>query len=401
MTTKTPATVHSQPLPASPLSDQDHEIQIIPNDKAQPYSANKEPLAIPTIHNYVQDGTRQRCRRKSPPTNWTKWMNSKWKNHMVAVIGELLGTTLFLFFGYASIEVATLQGRASPDIQVLFYIAATFGASLMVNVWIFFRISGGLFNPAVTLALALLDAVAPVRAILLVIAQLCASCIAAILVEKIFPNQFGAATALGSGTSVGQGFVIETITTAVLIFTIIMLAVEKHRATFIAPIGIGMALFVAHMIAIPFTGASLNPARSFGPAAILGDFGREHWIYWIGPMLGAGIAVVFFRLIKLLEYEMANPGQDGDPENDPTQNPELDVAQNVQEREAEVQEAEDEKSWYKNGPSVESSERSRSDSSPIGIRGGMSGEGDDIEAQRQGRKHGNFMQRHFLSYREK
>lgn len=70
---------------------------------------------------------------------------------MVAVIGELIGTTLFLFFGYAGIEVATLEGRASPDLQVLLYISATFGASLMVNAWIFFRISGGLFNPAVSI----------------------------------------------------------------------------------------------------------------------------------------------------------------------------------------------------------------------------------------------------------
>ncbi|RAL58316.1 hypothetical protein DID88_006428 [Monilinia fructigena] len=197
-------------------------------------------------------------------------MNSEWKNHMVAIIGEFIGTTFFLFFGYAGIEVATLQGRASTDIQVLFYIAATFGASLMVNVWIFFRISGGLFNPAVTLALTLLQAVAPVRAI-----SACNCTTGCFMFSrhtrgKNLPEPIWCCYLTRSGTSLGQGFVIETITTAVLIFTIIMLAVEKHRATFIAPIGIGMALFVAHMIAIPLTGASLNPARSFGPAAILG-----------------------------------------------------------------------------------------------------------------------------------
>lgn len=69
---------------------------------------------------------------------------------IVAVIGELIGTTLFLFFGYAGIEVTRLQGREPPDLEVLFYISATFGASLMVTAWIFFRISGGLFNPAVS-----------------------------------------------------------------------------------------------------------------------------------------------------------------------------------------------------------------------------------------------------------
>ncbi|KAF7871744.1 hypothetical protein EAF04_003851 [Stromatinia cepivora] len=344
----------------------------------------------------TQDRIR-RYRKRRPMTTWMKWMNSDWKNHIVAVIGELIGTTLFLFFGYAGIEVAKLQGRQPPDLEVLFYISATFGASLMVTAWIFFRISGGLFNPAVTLALALLKAVSPVRAILLVITQLGASCLAAILVKEIFPNQLDVATSLGSGTSMAQGFVIEAITTAALIFTIIMLAVEKHKATFVAPIGIGLALFVAHMVAIPFTGASLNPARSFGPSAIVWNFPREHWIYWVGPLLGAGLAVLFFRLIKLLEYEMANPGQDGDPENDPTQNPEHDVAQNAHEREEEVLGFNNGKSWYKDESSSGSMRRKGSVNSFIGSRrsmdrrGEMWGRLDDVEAQWRRQQYSNFI----------
>jgi aquaporin related protein len=61
-----------------------------------------------------------------------------------------------------------------------------------------------------------------------------------------------------------------------------------------------------------FTGGSLNPARSFGPDVVLGKFNGYHWIYWIGPLLGAVFAVIFYRLIKTLEYETANPGADGD-----------------------------------------------------------------------------------------
>jgi aquaporin related protein len=61
-----------------------------------------------------------------------------------------------------------------------------------------------------------------------------------------------------------------------------------------------------------FTGGSLNPARSFGPDVVLGTFDHFHWIYWVGPLLGAVVAVLFYRLIKLLEYETANPGADGD-----------------------------------------------------------------------------------------
>jgi aquaporin related protein len=91
-----------------------------------------------------------------------------------------------------------------------------------------------------------------------------------------------------------------------------MLAAEKHRGTFLAPIGIGLALFVAELGGVMFTGGSLNPARSFGPDVVLGTFDNYHWIYWVGPCLGAIVAVLFYRFIKMLEYETANPGADSD-----------------------------------------------------------------------------------------
>jgi aquaporin related protein len=58
-----------------------------------------------------------------------------------------------------------------------------------------------------------------------------------------------------------------------------MLAKEKHKATFIAPVGIGLALFVAELVGVFYTGGSLNPARSFGPCVVTGIFDKEHWIY--------------------------------------------------------------------------------------------------------------------------
>jgi aquaporin related protein len=123
-----------------------------------------------------------------------------------------------------------------------------------------------------------------------------------------------------------QGVFIEGILTAELVFNIFMLAKEKHKATFIAPVGIGLALFIAEMVGVFYTGGSLNPARSFGPCVVTGIFDKEHWIYskssplhfpkWlninallgVGPMLGTFIAVFFYKFIKMLEYEMANPG---------------------------------------------------------------------------------------------
>ena len=99
--------------------------------------------------------------------------------------------------------------------------------------------------------------------------------------------------------------------TAQLVFTIFMLAAEKHKGTFIAPIGIGLSLFIAELMGVYYTGGSLNPARSFGPCVVLGAFNSYHWIYWVGPILGAMLASSFYMFIKALEYETVNPDQDG------------------------------------------------------------------------------------------
>jgi glycerol uptake facilitator-like aquaporin len=91
--------------------------------------------------------------------SWALFMNSSFKNNLVAAIGEIVGTTMFLFFAFAGTQVAnvnsvvlettTTNATTGFNPQKLLYISLSFGFSLMVNVWIFFRISGGLFNPAV------------------------------------------------------------------------------------------------------------------------------------------------------------------------------------------------------------------------------------------------------------
>ncbi|KAK2625902.1 hypothetical protein QTJ16_005214 [Diplocarpon rosae] len=280
---------------------------------------------------------------------WTKWMNSDAKNHTVAFMGEFVGTFMFLFFAFAGTQVANIgvgdstnqstTGSATGfNPATLLYIALSFGFSLMVNAWVFFRISGGLFNPAVTLALALLGALSPLRAVLLFIAQISGATFSAYIVSVLFPTAFNVRTTLAVGTSNAQGLFIEAFCTAELVFTIIMLAGEKHRATFIAPIGIGLALFVSELVAVYYTGGSLNPARSFAPCAVTHDFDHEHWIYWVGPLIGTLLAVGFYKLNKILEYEMVNPGQDGDERNDPTQNPDHEIAQAVEDRAIVVEE---------------------------------------------------------------
>ena len=185
---------------------------------------------------------------RSPPSTtevmrlpWTMWMNSNAKNHFVAFIGEFVGTTMFLFFAFAGTQVANIGSNASSDSNtttgeatgfsptVLLYISVVFGFSLMVNVWIFFRISGGLFNPAVTFAMLLCRAISPIRATLLLVAQVTGSIFSSFLVSVMFPTGFNVRTTLSPGTGLVRGVFIEAVLTAELVFTIFMLAKEKHK----------------------------------------------------------------------------------------------------------------------------------------------------------------------------
>lgn len=177
----------------------------------------------------------------------------------------------------------------------------------------------------VTLAMLLVGAVRPARAIFLFLSQIVGSIAASAMVMGIFPARLNVLTTLSEPTSIVRGIFIEAFLTAELVFTILMLAKEKHRSTFIAPVGIGLALFIGQLVGVFYTGGSLNPARSFGPAVVTNSWDKNHWIYWVGPIAGALIAVAFYKFIKLLEYEMANPGQDADDWNDPTRNPHHEV----------------------------------------------------------------------------
>ncbi|KZF19231.1 aquaporin-like protein, partial [Xylona heveae TC161] len=227
------------------------------------------------------------------------------RNHLIAMIGEFVGTFLFLFFSFAGTQVANTAASSTmgPNVGTLLYISLAFGFSLVVNAWIFFRVTGGLFNPAVTLGMFLIGAVPAVRAVVVFIAQLLGAMASAGVVSAVFPGPLRVATQLGMGTSKSRGLFIEMFLTAELVLTIFMLAAEKHRSTFIAPIGIGLSLFIAELVGVGYTGGSLNPARSFGPAVVNHSFPVYHWIYWVGPGLGSLLACGFYKMLKSLEYE--------------------------------------------------------------------------------------------------
>lgn len=141
--------------------------------------------------------------------------------------------------------------------------------------------------------------------------QIVASIAAAAVTHGLIPGPLLVTNTLASDVSIVRGLFLEMFLTAQLVLTVYFLAVEKHRATFLAPIGIGISVFMAHMCGTNYTGTSINPARSFGPAVIAGFVGY-HWIYWLGPFMGALLSFGVYSLFKWLEYWTANPGQDSD-----------------------------------------------------------------------------------------
>ncbi|CAD0112570.1 unnamed protein product [Aureobasidium uvarum] len=223
------------------------------------------------------------------------------KNHFVAATGEFVGTFFFLYFAFACQLMAFYQAsdkapNGSNSASTVVYIALGYGMSLLVAVWILFRISGGLFNPA---------------GLVLFPAQILGSIVAAALVSCMIPGDISATrTVLAPGMSEVQGVFFEMFLTSFLVFTVLMLAAEKSKTTFLAPLGIGLALFVAELAGVYYTGGSLNPARSFGPCVAAASFNHAHWIYWIGPLLGGLLAAGYYRFCKYFNYEEANPDQD-------------------------------------------------------------------------------------------
>jgi len=282
------------PTPKGPIdmaseTETDVEAPVVRKKKKR---SHQQPLTWNYDDNATSPAPPQEVIMRLP---YTEWMNSGIKEHFVATLAEFVGTVMFLFFAFAGTQVANINasnpsaaaasttpttGEFSPT--VLTYIALSFGFSLMVNVWIFYRISGGLFNPAVTLGMVMVKSLSYTRGVLLVCAQLTGSIFASLIVKVLFPVNFNVRTTLSPGTSLVQGVFVEALLTAELVFAIFMLAKEKHRATYLAPIGIGIALFVAELVGVYYTGGSLNPARSFGPCVVTGIWDKEHWIYWLG-----------------------------------------------------------------------------------------------------------------------
>ncbi|OCH94811.1 aquaporin-like protein [Obba rivulosa] len=232
---------------------------------------------------------------------------------------EYVGTTVFLLLAFGGIqatqgEIGSGDDVSASGVERLMYIALSMGFSLLVSAWLFFRVTGALFNPNISLALLLVGVIGPVRFVLYCIAQLAGGITAAGLVQALTPGPLASNVLLAPGINSVQGVFIEMFITAILVLSVLMLAAEKHFTTPFAPVGIGLTLFACHLQvwswAVYFTGAGMNTARAFGPAVVTGFPHGNQWVWWVGPCLGSFLGAGFYSILKHYRYWRLNPGQD-------------------------------------------------------------------------------------------
>ncbi|KAA8522215.1 hypothetical protein F0562_012888 [Nyssa sinensis] len=158
------------------------------------------------------------------------------------------------------------------------------------------NISGGHLNPAVTFGLAIGGNITILTGIFYWIAQLLGSIVACLLLKFVTAAQTIPTHGVASGMSAIGGVVMEIIITFALVYTVYATAADPKKGSLgiIAPIAIGFIVGANILAAGPFSGGSMNPARSFGPAVVAGDF-SENWIYWVGPLIGGGEVEICFK----------------------------------------------------------------------------------------------------------
>jgi MIP family channel proteins len=219
-------------------------------------------------------------------------------NNLRGFAAELIATFTFIFMGVGAIGVVLGAGftLVSPtDNAGLVIIALGHGLGIFLGVVVIGRITGAHMNPAITIAAIISGNTGLVRGFSFILGQLIGSSFAIYLLGVFvwsIPN-LGVQTL---STPTGDGLVIEVILTFFLVFTVFATMIDKRGNAALAPLAIGVVIFVDHLIAVPLTGASMNPARSFGPAIIHGQW-PDHWVYWAGPIIGAVTAALAYVMI--------------------------------------------------------------------------------------------------------
>lgn len=223
---------------------------------------------------------------------------------------EFLGTFGLLFVGGLTILAAaatTSDGRPGPG--ALLVIALGFGLALLGSLYAFGEVSGGHFNPAVSLAALLARRVGLVTFALYLAAQVAGAIVAglALLAVSSQAEVAATATAPGAGVDAGAAFLLEALLTAIFVAVILRVTSSGTMGSS-AFLAIPLTLTAVHLAAVPLTGASVNPARTLG-SAIVGDTYTDLWIYVTAPFVGAVVGWVLFALVTSGRVQVPRPGR--------------------------------------------------------------------------------------------
>jgi aquaporin TIP len=216
-----------------------------------------------------------------------------------AAVAEFISMLIFVFAGEGSgmaFAKLTNGGASTPAGLIAASIAHAFGLFVAVSVGA--NISGGHVNPAVTFGAFVGGHISLFKSILYWIAQLLGSVVACLLLKFATGGLETSAFALSSGVTVWNAVIFEVVMTFGLVYTVYATAVDPKKGDIgtIAPIAIGFIVGANILAGGAFDGASMNPAVSFGPAVVSWTW-DDHWVYWLGPFVGAGIAALVYEIL--------------------------------------------------------------------------------------------------------
>jgi glycerol uptake facilitator protein len=220
---------------------------------------------------------------------------------LAAYIAELVGTFFLVFFitSVVTLFVATgNQAQFGSDYAVVGLVHAFVLFGLIA---IFGGVSGGHFNPAVTVAVAAVRRIDPIDALVYILAQLSGAVLGALLTKALLLDEgraahYGAVQVSSLLGSKFQGFIVEGVGAVVLVLAVLAVALGSRAKRDWAPLAVGTTLGFIVMVGGPLTGGSFNPARWFGPALVDNTWGGV-WPYLLGPLVAAVVGAALFRFV--------------------------------------------------------------------------------------------------------
>jgi MIP family channel proteins len=208
-------------------------------------------------------------------------------------LAEGLAAFALVFAGCGAIVANSVYDGALGSVGI----GLVFGLIIMVMVYATGHLSGAHINPAVTLAFTLTRHFPAGEALTYIAAQLVGAIAGALVLLAVWPDQPAALGATVPSVGVGSALVYEAMLTALLMFVIMAVATDTRAVGAAAAIAIGGTVGLDALFGGPVTGASMNPARSIGPAVASGTF-ADLWIYVVGPVLGAALGAVAYQLVR-------------------------------------------------------------------------------------------------------